>query len=422
MAEYSRIYIWGAGEYGRKILQAVKTSKCQVCGFVDNDPAKQGQTFEGIKIVSYKEIVGEYDALVIAIMRYEAVLYQLRLEGHTDFSKVIVIFDESYCDNPEYDQILDQQRWKILLLEEKLKKLEKVVRAKFDNLGYEIIDKYNKKMYEYPQLGPTEEAVDKIVNEGLSLVRFGDGEFEIMAGKERAVFQKYVPELAKRLLEVIRSKDEKLLICIANNYGNIDEYLEDDANSIRFYMNEETRRFHMSVLDKNRIYYDAYLFKTYISYKNREDTWKRVELIKKIWDNRDVVIVEGDKTRAGYGNDLFDNAKTLQRILCPTQNAFDQYEEILEAVLKVEKSYLILVVLGPAAKVLVYDLMRYGYQAVDIGQIDMEYEWYLAGAKERVPIPGKYVSQLPPAEIKDVNDTEYLSQIIGRIDGRPIYP
>lgn len=415
MAEHSRIYIWGAGEYGRKILQAVKTPEYQVFGFVDNDPAKQGQMFEGIKIVSSKEIAGEYDALVIAVMHYEAVLYQLRLEGDTDFSKIIVVFDESHCDNPEYARIIDLQKWKILLLEEKLKKLEKVVKAKFDNLGYEIIDKYSKKMYQYPKIGSTEEAIDKVVREGYSLVRFGDGEFEIMAGKERAVFQKYVPELAKRMLEVISSKEEKLLICIANNYGNIDEYLEDDANSIRFYMDEETRRFHMSVLDKNRTYYDAYMFKTYISYKNREDTWKRVRLIKKIWDNRDVVIVEGDKTRAGYGNDLFDNAKSLQRILCPTQNAFDKYEEILETVLRVEKSRLILAVLGPAAKVLVYDLMRYGYQAVDIGQIDMEYEWYLAGAKERVPIPGKYVSQLPPAEIMDVNDIEYLSQIIGQI-------
>ena len=136
MAEHSRIYIWGAGEYGRKILQAVKTPEYQVFGFVDNDPAKQGQMFEGIKIVSSKEIAGEYDALVIAVMHYEAVLYQLRLEGDTDFSKIIVVFDESHCDNPEYARIIDLQKWKILLLEEKLKKLEKVVKAKFDNLGY----------------------------------------------------------------------------------------------------------------------------------------------------------------------------------------------------------------------------------------------------------------------------------------------
>ena len=64
---------------------------------------------------------------------------------------------------------------------------------------------------------------------------------------------------------------------------------------------------------------------------------------------------------------------------------------------------------------LIYDLVNKGYQAVDIGQIDMDYEWYKAGVGKRIPIPDKYVSQLPPAEILEINDTEYLNQIIAKI-------
>lgn len=416
MTECMNVYIWGASEYGRKVMQIVKTDKCRVQGFVDNDPAKWGKTFTGIQVSSFKSIAGKCDILVVAVMHYGAILHQLGTEVYTDCPKVIAIFDESCCDNLEYSQVLDQQKWKIFLLEEKIKRLEKIINAKFDNMGHEIIDKYNKKMYQYPKIGSTEEAVDKIVNEGYSLVRFGDGEFEIMAGNERAVFQKHTPELAKRLLEAITSREEKLLICIADNYGNLDEYSEGTANDIRFYMNEETRKFHMSVLDKNRTYYNAYMFKIYIPYKNRESAWRKVQLIKKIWNNRDTVIVEGDKTRTGYGNDLFDNVRSLKRILCPIHNAFDQYEKILNTALRVEKSCLILVVLGPAGKALVYDLVRNGYQAVDIGQMDMDYEWYLACAKERIPIPNKYVSQLPPAEISDVNDAQYLDQVLERIE------
>ena len=171
----------------------------------------------------------------------------------------------------------------------------------------------------------------------------------------------------------------------------------------------------MSVLDHNRVYYDAYMFKSYFPYKNREDTWKRLSLIKKIWNNRDVVLIEGDKTRTGYGNDLFDNVRSLQRLLCPTKNSFEKYDEILDKALELKKSCLILVVLGTVSELLVYDLMKKGFQAVDIGQIDMDYEWYLAGAQKRVPIPDRYVSQLPPAEITEVTDEEYLKQIIGHI-------
>ena len=105
----------------------------------------------------------------------------------------------------------------------------------------------------------------------------------------------------------------------------------------------------------------------------------------------------------------------MERIICPTKEAFDYYDEILAEVKKVDKNKLILLVLGPTAKILAYDLVQLGYQVVDIGQIDMDYEWYIAGRGIRVPIQNKYVSQLPPAEVPDLKDVAYEEQIIGRI-------
>mgnify|MGYP002509914086 CR=1 FL=1 len=410
-----KVYIWGTGRYGRKVLRTIKTENCRVLGFVDNDPSKRGKTYENIEIISFNEIAEDYDVLIIGIVNYDAVIYQLEREKYMDSSKIIVFFDESFCENSHYFHIIDYQKWKILLLEEKVERLERILNARIDNIGYEIIDKYNRNFYQFPQLGPTEEAIDKIANEGYSLVRYGDGEFEIMAGKEGPVFQKYSIKLANRLLEVLSSEEEKLLVGIANNYGNLDRFTDDTADGIRSYMKEDIRRFHMSVLDRDRVYYDAYMFKSYFPYKNRKDTWKRIALIKKVWDGRDVILIEGDKTRTGYGNDLLDNVRSLRRLLCPTRNAFDKYEEILKEASRLDKNCLILIVLGVVSEVLVFDLMRKGFQAVDIGQIDMDYEWYLAGAKKRVPIPDRYVSQLPPAEIEEVTDEIYLKQIIGHI-------
>ncbi len=409
------LYIWGTGKYGKKVLQAIKRENCCVKGYIDNDPDKWGGIVDGIDIVSFKEAADDYDIILISVQNSESVLYQLKLEGHTDSTKIIDFFSELSCNNPYFPEVIVEDKWRITLLERKVERLEKLIDIRLNNIGYEIIDRYRRGFYRYPQIGDTEEAVDRIVNERCSLVRYGDGEFEIMAGKERAVFQKYDRELARRLTEVITSREEGLLIAIANNYGLLDPYIEDTADGIRTYMDEETRRFHMSVLDKDRTYYDAYMFKSYFPYKNREDTWRRVELVKKIWNDRDVVLVEGDKTRTGCGNDLLDNVKSLRRILAPTKNAYDRYKDILHAILKVEKECLILVVLGPMAEVLVYDLMKEGYQAIDIGQIDMDYEWYRAGAKGRVPIPDRYVSQLPPAEIREMKDTKYLEQIIERV-------
>ena len=40
--------------------------------------------------------------------------------------------------------------------------------------------------------------------------------------------------------------------------------------------------------------------------------------------DRDVIICEGEKTRMGVGNDLLDNCKSIKRIICPSENAFDK--------------------------------------------------------------------------------------------------
>ena len=79
--------------------------------------------------------------IIISIVEYYVVLYQLK-QINIDFSKVIVFLDEKYCENIEYSHILDRQKWRIVLLEYKIEKLERILKIRFDNVEYEIIDKY----------------------------------------------------------------------------------------------------------------------------------------------------------------------------------------------------------------------------------------------------------------------------------------
>lgn len=409
------VYIWGTGANGKRVLDAINFENSQVIGFIDNDPDKQGREFENIRVISSRSILKEHDYIILAVNNSASVLYQLELEKYENFDKIIVFFDERNLQKVEYKDIIITERWRIALLEYKVKKLETLLTCRINNLGYEIVDKWQSENYWYPKIGKSEEAIDKIVSKGYSMIRFGDGEFEIMAGYERAVFQKYDPILAEKLKRVVQSEEEKLLIAIANNYGNLEEYTDNVADGIRLYMNDRVRKFHQEILKKDKTYYDAYMFKCYMPYRDKESTPQRVDMIKKIWNKRDLVIIEGDKTRTGYGNDLFDNAGDVQRLLAPTQNAFLVYDQILEHALKIEKDKLILMALGPAGKVLAYDLVKSGYQVVDIGQIDMDYEWYRAGRGEKVPIPNKYVSQLPPTQILEIEDDYYKRQIIAVI-------
>ena len=154
-----------------------------------------------------------------------------------------------------------------------------------------------------------------------------------------------------------------------------------------------------------------------MAHKDKSKVSKYIKKLKKIWEQRDVVIIEGEASRLGVDNDLFDNIKSIKRILCPSENAFFFYNKILKEALKIDKNKLILLALGPTATVLAYDLYKAGYHVVDVGHVDIEYEWYLRNATKKVKIQNKYVNEAKNGNknIKNINDKEYLNQIIAKI-------
>ena len=403
------IYIWGTGKTAKKVLEALDGKICDVKGFIDNNINKIGTLFESKKVYYFKDVFEKADYIVISAMNYQAIIYQLNSEGYNADKTIWFFGDEKY-------KIFDDEKRRIAILELKLESLEKNFNSKLNNLKYEMFDAIQNGDIWIPKMGDTSEDIDKIVNGKCSMIRFGDGEFEQIRGKERAPFQKYNIGIAEKLKNIIKSNNEKLLIAIADNYGNLEKYSETIAYGIRKYMTKEVRKFHYTLLDKNRVYYDAYMFKGYMPYKNKELSEQRFSMVEKIWKGRDIVIVEGEYTRTGACNDLLAGAKSIERIIAPTKNASEVYDKLLEETLKINKEKLILVVLGPVGKCLAYDLFNVGYQVVDIGQIDMDYEWYLAGQGVKVPNPKKYVSQLPEMEITDIDDDEYKEQIIVHIE------
>jgi glycosyltransferase family protein len=136
--------------------------------------------------------------------------------------------------------------------------------------------------------------------------------------------------------------------------------------------------------------------------------------IKKIWDNKDILLIEGEKSRLGVGNDLFDNVHSIKRILAPNTEAWDYYNDIVKEVGKYNpKEYLILLALGPTATIMAYDLAIKGYQTIDIGHIDIEYEWYKMGAEKKVPVANKFVNEAGGgAGVGDIIDNKYKTEIV----------
>jgi len=157
----------------------------------------------------------------------------------------------------------------------------------------------------------------------------------------------------------------------------------------------------------------------YLPYTDKSDCELVVEKLKQLFKDREVLIVEGENTRFGLGNELLLLAKKVKRILCPPKNAYKIYNKILERIELEDKKQLILLALGPTATILAYDLAKEGYQAVDIGHMDIEYEWYLRKADRKIDIENKAVNEVSGVVDKEIKDRElkaiYESQIIDRI-------
>ncbi len=268
----------------------------------------------------------------------------------------------------------------------------------------------------YPTFYSMEETLQQIKENRKSLCRFGDGEFAIMANVERQKFQKCDAKLAERLKEVIASDNAQVLVAIADHYGNLENYTEQAKRDIRCYMTREVRLQHQQFLDPDRTYHNAYISRPYALFADNrtQAPAKRFEALRQIWQNRDVIIVEGKESRLGVGNDLFSNVKSIRRIEGPAANSFDRYEEILQAALSNgTEEVLYLIAMGATATVLAYDLAKAGFQALDVGHVDLEYEWFLKGTGGRCEVPHKYNNEWPGGQkVQDIKDAVYEQEII----------
>lgn len=263
-----------------------------------------------------------------------------------------------------------------------------------------------------------EETIDEIVNHKKSISRFGDGEFRLLLNERGISFQKLNDEIYKKLNEVINSNLENLIIALPPTFNTVKPYRRYSKIHWLDFINQNGKKISKTILNRKKEFGNAFISRFYMDYKNKDKAVDTVAKLKNIWDNKEVLIVEGELSRLGIGNDLFNNAKKLKRIICPSMNAFSQYEKILQATKEYGKERLIILALGPTATILAHDLAKDGFWALDLGHLDVEYMWFLMKADKKVPVYGKKSAEVKegrniavPKEFKE----EYEKSIIFNI-------
>lgn len=267
-----------------------------------------------------------------------------------------------------------------------------------------------------PKIMSIEDTLEKIAKDHCSVSRFGDGEYKWMADLPQTSFQRPSKELKQRLIEIAKSDEANHLVCLSDGFGKLD-YLSGDAQYFWYGFMGEHRERWISFLKPGKVYYNTNMTRPYMDYRDKTPCANRFQLLKEIWRDRDIILIEGDKSRLGIGNDLFDTAKSVRRILAPARDAFGKYNEILQAACQMEQDALYLIALGPTATVLAYDLHKTGRQALDVGHVDIEYEWFKMGATKKVSIENKFVNEVDAGlNCTELLDETYQSQIIRRVE------
>lgn len=279
-----------------------------------------------------------------------------------------------------------------------------IVRLSLDNLLFS-------KIYKKPAVISLESTLDSVLKNKLSVSRFGDGEIKLIAGKS-LTFQPFNVDLQHRLKEVLSASSPDLLVCLPDIFKGMDAFTPEAAEHWRRHLSLY-RKYWSRNVGKASSYGNAFITRPYMMYKDKSHAGEFFFKMRTLWQRRHVLLVEGDQSRLGVGNDLFSEALSVNRILAPNNDAFRFYSEIKNEVLKYDSStYLILLALGPTATVLAYDLAKQGYQALDIGHLDIEYEWCRMNASKKMPVRGKYVNEAGGAPCEQVVDEHYKSEIV----------
>ena len=297
---------------------------------------------------------------------------------------------------------------------------------------YRIRYTYHTRQRKALRILDSRQTIHYILKTGCSVCRYGDGEFQMikhlkqMQGEHAAfnidTFQNFDRNLAQRLDEVLHSTTSNCLVCIPHGFCNSTIHRGYDRIFVeREYLECRELVEHLEHRASHLLIGDSYFTRFYLNRTDIHDYSAYVSLLKQLWNRREVLIVEGTHSRLGVGNDLFDNTSSIRRILAPATNAFSCYDKLIDEIEKVAGDSLILLALGQTATVLAYDLAQKGFQAIDIGHVDIEYEWMRMKATEKVAVPNKYVNEVKEGRIDTgLDDAIYHKQIIAAIDSAKI--
>lgn len=207
--------------------------------------------------------------------------------------------------------------------------------------------------------------VDIILQQHKSVIRFGDGEFNIL-DKKNVSYQIYSKSLRIELQKCIdfyidNEMNVSYILCMPREFLNCSGM--KILHSVQYFKSWSFSRYYFNKkYDKAITYGDAFLFSN-----------ENINYYDKIWKNGEVteiVFIHNDKKYADRFSDKYK--KKVYFISIPDQNSFEIIDDIILKVKNVINKHnklhmMVLISAGPCGKIIVRRLSEYGIWAIDTG-------------------------------------------------------
>ena len=188
-----------------------------------------------------------------------------------------------------------------------------------------------------PKVMTNRETIDYIIQTRCSVSRYGDGELKLICGKMTA-YEAPSAALTEDLKRALTEDNKQFFPCIPSFFSSLDGLTAQAASYWKRHLSRFRRAWYKNT-GKNIVYGNAFISRFYFDYEDKAGAGKLFDRIKKIWDGREIILIEGGKSRLGYGNDLFAGASSVRRILVPLQELERGAHEVQQGNLSVRLSH-----------------------------------------------------------------------------------
>jgi hypothetical protein len=208
----------------------------------------------------------------------------------------------------------------------------------------------------YPDVKSEEETLDKVLS-GMSIARYGDGEFNLVRGGN-CVSQRACPGVQSELTKILKWSTDNLLVAIPRL----------DPRSPKISNWTKCCAQYTAYLNPKRTYYSAFITRPDSAPWIATDAY--FDKLESLWAGKDITMVYGSNRSLSQGFPAMRSAKSITVVMTDYAHTYPRIDRIEDEIIAAGNTT-VLLMCGPTATCLAARLAPEKYHAIDLGHIGM---------------------------------------------------